>query len=305
MRENCPYPAPTWENATSWESYLYFVWEREAIKLARENGHSAPWTSDPILSQYKFTNVRRRDDRVSIWIIENIIEPYKNRDDLWFTLLIARLINWPPTLKRLLEANVIPCEPSQFNPVKFSEVIENFKKSTSKVYSGAYMVYPTKMDVGGNKSESLAKYIIGAAVKNAVEIQDSIFTGKPSIERLVVKLSECFGISTFIAGQVAADLTYAKGHLYDAEDLLTFAPIGPGSSRGLNYLHGRAPFASWSQIEFNQALQEARDRVVEELDIIDVTLHDIQSTFCEFSKYVRTLLKEGKPKSNYKPETEF
>lgn len=304
MLSNCPYPKPTAKNAGSWESYLYFVWEREAIRIARENGYTAPWTDDPILRDYKFTNVRRKEDRVSIWIINNIIKPYKMREDLWFTLLIARLVNWPPTLKLLLDDLVIPCDPKKFSAYHFSKIIEDFKLKTNKVYSGAYMVYPTKMDIGGNKSESLAKYIIGSAIENADEIRDSIFKGEPSIERVITTLSKCFGISTFIAGQVAADLTYGA-YLENASDVCTFAPIGPGSTKGLNYLYDLKPGHIWKQENFNKVLIEAYTRVNEELGITDITLHDIQSTFCEFSKYVRTLKGEGKPKTLYKTESEF
>jgi hypothetical protein len=45
--------------------------------------------------------------------------------------------------------------------------------------------------------------------------------------------------------------------------------------------------------------------VVDELDIDTMTLHDIQNCMCEYSKYCRTMLGEGKPKTTYQPETEF
>ena len=36
-------------------------------------------------------------------------------------------------------------------PIKFSEVIEDFRKGGQKAYSAAYMVYPTKKDIGGSR----------------------------------------------------------------------------------------------------------------------------------------------------------
>ena len=44
---------------------VYFITEREAIRLKKEAGEPKPWTSDPILQQYRFCNVRRMDDKVS------------------------------------------------------------------------------------------------------------------------------------------------------------------------------------------------------------------------------------------------
>jgi hypothetical protein len=90
-----------------------------------------------------------------------------------------------------------------------------------------------------------------------------------------------------------------------AGDLYTYAPIGPGSSRGLNYLKGRRPFASWGQAGFNNALIEVREAIEERLDIQDMTLHDVQNVMCEFSKYCRCVLNEGVPKTIYKPEELF
>ena len=164
MRDNCPYPMPTPETVCSMPSLLYFIWEREAIRLARENGHSAPWTKDPVLDKYKFTNIHRCDDRVSQWVIDKLITPYLERSDLWFTLLIARLINWPPTLQALINKGVIPCTPQEFDADMFEHTLERIKNDGKKVYSGAYMLYPTKMEPGGNKSKAVAKYIIGSAV---------------------------------------------------------------------------------------------------------------------------------------------
>ena len=70
-----PFQPPTPETVRSVESFLWFVWERECIRIAKENGHPAPWTDDPVLQKYSFTNIHRKDDRVTKWIIENVIEP--------------------------------------------------------------------------------------------------------------------------------------------------------------------------------------------------------------------------------------
>jgi hypothetical protein len=306
MRDECPYPMPTAETVCSMEGLLYFIWEREAIRLARENGHRAPWTKDPVLAKYKFTNIHRSDDRVSQWVIDKFIEPAaaNGDEDLWFTLLIARLINWPPTLQALINKGVIPCKPESFDADMFEHTLERLKNDGKKVYSGAYMLYPTKMEPGGNKSKAVAKYIIGSAIENADNIRAALWVNENgmSIEKFVAELSKCFGISTFIAGQVAADLTYTG---MDVEDLFTYAPIGPGSSRGLNYLLGKAPFATWKQKEFNAELSNIFSHIIEQLEIVDMTLHDVQNCMCEFSKYCRAVLGEGKPKTTYQPETEF
>jgi len=90
-----PFTQPSPETVRSWDGYLYFVYERELIRQKKAAGLPAPWTRDLTLMQYRFTNIRRRDDRMSKWFIENLIAPYEEHPDLWFALLVGRIINWP------------------------------------------------------------------------------------------------------------------------------------------------------------------------------------------------------------------
>jgi len=61
------YPKPIIElkPTTGFDSLWYWVKERHAIYIARREGKLGPWTNDPILSQYKFTNVFREIDAES------------------------------------------------------------------------------------------------------------------------------------------------------------------------------------------------------------------------------------------------
>lgn len=306
MLDNNPYPRPDVSSVCTWPGYLYFVYEREAMRLAKAHNRPGALTEDPILLKYRFTNIRRKHDRASQWVIKHLIEPNSNRDDLWFTLLIARLVNWPPTLQALLDGCVIPCTPKDFNAERFSAVLEDRKAEGVKVYGAAYMVYPTMMNPGGVKSESIAKYIIGDAVERSASIDKAVwFCDSPSVSVTVDALRECFGVSTFIAGQVAADLTYDPGHLGHAVDLHTYAPLGPGSQRGLNLLLNLPMHHSWKQFDFNSALIQANTQIQTDLGIPDLTLHDVQNTMCEFSKYAKAVLGLGTPKSTYRTETGY
>lgn len=304
MRDSAPYPMPDASSVCSLPSLLYFIWEREVIRIVKERGGEKPYTKDPVLQKYKFTNIRRQDDRVSRWVIEHLIKPREHDPHLWFTLLIARLINWPPALQRLIDDGLMFCKPKEFDPLAFSESLERYKAERGKTYGDAYMIYPTKMDVGGVKSLAIAKHIIAPAAKLAEPLQNIIAAEQPLISEFVETLSTGFGISTFIAGQVSADLTYCA-QMSDAADLYTYAPIGPGSSRGLNYLLNRAPNAGWAQKDFNAELVKINLAIARELEIEDLTLHNVQNCMCEFSKYCRTVLGEGKPKSVYQPGREF
>src|SRR4051812_26195126 len=55
------------------DSYWRFAAERQAIFFRRIEGARAPWTNDPILGTYKFTNAYRASDRVSQYLIRSVI----------------------------------------------------------------------------------------------------------------------------------------------------------------------------------------------------------------------------------------
>ena len=281
---------------------LHFATEREQIRLARESGLMPRWTRDEILHKYKFTNVRRRDDRVSKWVIEHLIAPAADAPDLWFTLFIARMINWPPTLQRLITEGVLPAYAEGFKFDFFKHVLDRRMSDGYKTYTGAYMIYPTRRNPGSTKAELICENIIQPVVSAANGIRQSL--KKNSVEAFVNALSGCYGVSTFMAGQVAADLTYSQSQLGHARDLYTYAPLGPGSQRGLNMLNGLATHHSWTQGDFNAELVRIR-LMLEAAGLTGLTLHDAQNVMCEFSKYAKVLTGQGAPRSLYKPETEF
>ena len=49
---------------------VYWMIERDRIRTAKEAGKPKPWTTDPLLRDYRWCNVRRMDDRVSVWLAE-------------------------------------------------------------------------------------------------------------------------------------------------------------------------------------------------------------------------------------------
>ena len=278
---------------------IEFANERELIRKRKEAG-LAVFTDDEILGKYRFCNVRRRDDRVTAWLLKNYYT--NNVGDVWFKALIARLINWPPTLKYLIEKNAIPHRVEEFEGNYFIHCLEELKRAKVKMFSSAYVVYPTRLK--GTKSENMTNHIIAPLVDIADDVRRAI--EQDSIELTTNVLSECFGIKTFIAGQVTADLTYIMGQLFNATDLYTYAPQGPGSKRGLNRLHDRNLKASFAYKQFISELIEVREMMIDSNhQFNDLTLHDVQNVMCEFDKYIRVKFREGTPKQVYKPTVEF
>lgn len=300
MVEQNPYHAPQAADKPSLEHILYFVWEREAIRIAKENGYKGELTVDPILAKYRFCNIRRRDDRVSKWLIENMYIHIDSEDDAWFIAAIARFINWPPTLVNLLNNGAIPAKAEDFNANLFCRVLDDLTTGDTKVWTGAYMVC-TGGKTYPSKAHGIAEFLKNA-IHNRETIREAVFSN--SVKKTVSAIHNCQGFGTFMAGQITADLTYIHP-LDKAKDLHLWAPMGPGSKRGLNRLYGNKLHSSWKQDKFNIALISLRIAIMGQLGIENITLHDVQNCMCEIDKYWRVLYSEGRPRSIYQPETRF
>src|SRR6516225_10500683 len=62
------------------ERYCAFLIERDAIYKKKSSGEEAPWTTDPILHEYRFTEIYRERDRTSIHY-QKIVRDFYTQDD--------------------------------------------------------------------------------------------------------------------------------------------------------------------------------------------------------------------------------
>lgn len=285
----------------------YFVSERENILYNKvtDPKQKKPWTEDEILKKYRFCNIHRRDDRVSAWIVQNIIIPYKEHEWLWIMLCIARYINWPPTIQDIMDKGEWPVE--SFSATAFGEIIDKRMKRGKKTWTGAYLITGRNIPKDMGKGYFIAKNMVEPLFSNET-IPHYLTHTMPkdrSIEEVLGLFKGVYGWGTFMAGQAVADMTYC--HLLDkAKDLYTFAPIGPGSTRGLNRIYGRTLEQIAHQDTFNEELIDTLEiaKGWATIDLSTLTLHDWQNCMCEFDKYIRAS-NGGRPRSNYTPETSF
>jgi hypothetical protein len=80
----------------AFKSYWRFAFERHSIYFKRLRGEASPWTDDPILRKYKFTDSFRILDRVSQYLVREVI--YKpglstEPEEIIFRILLFKLFN--------------------------------------------------------------------------------------------------------------------------------------------------------------------------------------------------------------------
>lgn len=283
--------------------FVDFVQEREDVRLRRATGQPAPWTDDPILRTYRFTNIRRRDDRVSRWLRENVYVhsafAVPSLAALQFVAL-CRWINWPPTIAAIMDANLWPVEHLDLRAV--GRLLDRRTK-VGKTWTGAYLIRATPG--GGVKGRFIAEQVVGRALRRAwPEIQFMLQTGmRRPVWRVLV---DCPNWGAFMAGQIVDDLTWTP-LLATPRDDLTWAPQGPGSLRGLNRVLGLSLNTPHEEMAWCDHLVRLRGMVVERLgpEYLDMDLMSCQNQLCEYDKYERVRLGQGRPRSLYKPEEAY
>lgn len=279
---------------TDFTPLFEWVKEREKIRVRKDNGEAGPWTSDAILRTYRFCNVRREDDRVTVWIRKNIREKFADHPYLWLMLCIARQINWPDTLADLIAANAWPADWVDTDKcTAIAQVLNARKARDEKIYTGAYMI-SAPATKGADKQSYIAETVIGALWKRRNSFTRWDGATLQSTHELITRSN---GWGPFMAYQAVVDMRFTK-LLNKAADIANWAAAGPGTIRGLNRLHGRPTNASLSQ---EQALSEMRTiyRIIQSETGVAMDFSDVPNILCETDKYLRVKNGEGKPRALY------
>ena len=259
----------------------YWVAERESIRIKKAQMLPKPWTEDAILQNFRFCNVRREDDTVTKWLAANWRdEPNWSKPNFIAASILARTINWPPTLSHI-------GFPDQWSSQEYCAKLDEYQAKNGKTYTAAYFITAGPTGVRKNLwvTNNANSYFYRPPLLDPYSLENSW-------KALIDGGYPCVG--PFIAGQVIADLKYTS-HLMKAKDWMSWAPIGPGSMRGLNRLYERNLKTKIAQ---PQALEEMTE-VAYHLSEWELHLQDVQNCLCELDKYERVFWGQGKPKSGY------
>lgn len=255
---------------------LYWIRARDDIRRKKEAGLPKPWSDDPVFLTTYFCNVRREDDKVTRFI-RKMYSPYCGHRLFDSNIILARFLNWPPTLEYIDYQD-------RWDPEYMRGLLHGLGKQ--KVWGSAYVV--TTHGIPMDKIDYLCQRVMPS-------IEDNIVHNYPSrLADHAEKLMRIEGVSTFMAGQIIADLKNTTGHpLSVATDWYSFALPGPGSRRGMDWLCGeKVNTADWYH-----ALASLQDRLYD--DGWHLCRQDIQNCLCEYDKYERVSNGTGRSKRSY------
>lgn len=289
------------------DEWAYWIVEREAVRIAKEAGVHPPWTIDPVIANNRFCSVRRMDDKVSKWMLENWFLPdgYSEPRTAVIAGLLARMVNKPETLSAITKGRRF----TKWNYQQAYDAMYEIKNNGGVVFTNAYIINGAS---GGPKIDQVLNAIRDCY--DASDKQASQFLVQESMQHTAERLNKLRGVGSFISGQVVADLRHVLGDVLDGwwADRMTWAPPGPGSSRGMKYLVGltNAEDTSGRGSDMNDkvflrylrqliAIAKAHPEVGKVFRSRKLEAHDIQNTLCETSKFIRVKHGAGRAKNKF------
>lgn len=268
------------------DTYWCFAAERQAIFFKKLGNSSPPWTSDPILQRYKFTNVYRVLDRVSQFLIKNVIyNGSQASNEVFFRIVLFKLFNKIETWQLLVrELGEVTWEEYSFE--KYDNVFRNAMSKGKRVYSAAYIMPSGKEAFGYSKKHMNHLKLIEKMMSDSLPIKIS---EAKSMQDAFELMKEYPMIGDFLAYQLVTDINYSE--LIDFSEM-DFVIPGPGARNGIRKCFH--DLGGLNEIELIQRIANYQEREFQHRGIKFASLFgrplqliDCQNLFCEVDKYAR------------------
>ncbi len=271
-----------------YDSYWRFAAERQRVFYRRVLRAPWPWTENPVMAVYKFTNAYRASDRVSQYLIRNVIY----RDDLpnsveevVFRILLFKMFNKIETWERL-ERALGPISFADYRFDRYDKVLSKAMAEGHRVYSAAYIMPPGSSAFGCKAKHQnhlkLLEIMMAQALPEKLASARSMQTGFELLRAYPT-------IGDFLAYQFVTDVNYSEVTNFSEMD---FVIPGPGARDGL-----RKCFADTGGLSDAELIRLMADRQEQECARLGLEfpslwgrplqLIDCQNLFCEVDKYAR------------------
>ena len=267
-------------------------------------------TNDPILQTYKFTNVYRACDRVSQYLIKNVI--YKDiehysPEDVLLRILLFKVFNKIETWEYLNRENDLT---TRTFDVKMLTAALTRRQQTHPIFSNAYMMAGSHANYRGlpSKHQVWLQMIEDRFIKD--QGLRTVLNAKSMVE-VYSQLREYPLIGDFLAYQYTIDFNYSPFLNFDED---SFVKAGVGAVRGINkcfksYGDTYEDAIRYTQDHFDELQERYGFTAFRPLPGREPKLIDIQNCFCETDKYLRAKMPELKVgniriKQHYKPSSE-
>jgi thymidylate kinase len=266
-------------------TYWSFAAKRQEIFFRRIE-RKLPITDDPILARHKFTNAYRASDRVSQFLIREVIYGGdQDPEEVFFRTILFKLFNKIATWK-LLESTLGFPVCREFDVERYAAVLDLAMNRGERIYSAAYI-----MPSGSGAFEDSRKH------RSHLRLLETIVR-----EQLALRIADCRSmreafelfrshqmIGDFLAYQFVTDLNYSTLTEFSES---AFVIPGPGARDGI-----RKCFKSLGGLDEAGIIRRVTECQEEEFARLGIGFRslwtrplqfiDCQNLFCEVDKYAR------------------
>jgi alpha-glutamyl/putrescinyl thymine pyrophosphorylase clade 1 len=266
------------------DTYWRFAAERQQVYEARLRGDAPPWTTDPIMASHRFTNCYRAADRVSQYLIREVIyRGSQDADEVLYRILLFKFFNRISTWT-LLQSALGELSWATFRLDRYDKVLTESISHGERIYSAAYIVPPPSL---GARSKHTNHLLL---------LQQMMHSGLHTRLQASASMAEAFrvlrgypGMGGFLAFQFLIDINYSTLINFDEMD---FVVPGPGARDGLRKCFG--PGAGGIEAQLIRYMSDTQSEHFSRLRLSfpglngrHLQLIDCQNLFCEVDKYAR------------------
>jgi hypothetical protein len=271
-----------------YETYWKFAAERQKIFFKRFNKEVFPWTADPILLKYKFTNVYRAADRVSQYLIRNVIynscyEQYA--EEIFFRIILFKLFNKIETWELFVNEFGIPAY-RDYSFKQYDRILSQAINSGKRIFSAAYIMPSGNKLFGHPQKHRNCLKVLEMMMNEEVPLR---ITEKKRMQDTFDLLKSYPMIGDFLAYQFATDINYSELTNFSEKD---FVVAGPGAKSGIHKC-----FKDSGGLNDEEIIRVMTDRQEKEFERLglefkslwgrELQFIDCQNIFCEVDKYAR------------------
>lgn len=270
-------------------AFWAFVLERDAIRVRRERGDPEPWTDDPILRDLHFTNVHRRRDPGTRWLVALCAERgWADLPEVLWASYAYRSLNRVSTFERL----GFPW-PDEACVGEWAARLDAARARGEALGSGRHLTYWARLRVA-----------LPWLTRELEPVADAVSRARTGAD-VVRALGEFpLAVGVFLGTQVTGDLAEVQ------PDGVGFGPdvsvpIAGGSRYGLRMIEGTLPPEERARGAYDERgakgrrARELSEDPREEAAIVallaeqpaalsdPLTRVDLEHSLCEFARYSR------------------
>jgi thymidylate kinase len=269
-----------------YDTYWKFAKDRQEIFFEQVSGRFIARTKDPILAHHKFTNAYRASDRVSQFLIRNVIyEGDSHPAEVFFRTIVFKLFNKIETWL-LLKNEFGEVRYSDYDFDKYDAVLSRALSSGARIYSAAYIMPTAKAFGADTRKHRTHLRLLAKMMKDSVPTK---LADMKTMQSGFELLRSYPMLGDFLAYQFITDLNYSS-FLNFSE--MEFVVPGPGARDGLRKCF--TDFGDLTEVDIIRQVAERQESEFARLGLKfrslwgrPLQLIDCQNLFCEVDKYAR------------------